>query len=50
MAAVLRTDEDGTLHRLAGVMAVVVRGGEVRVDDRVEVRLPDGEHLPLRPV
>jgi len=50
MAAVLRADEDGTLHRLAGVMAVVVRGGEVRVDDRVEVRLPDGEHLPLRPV
>jgi MOSC domain-containing protein YiiM len=48
--ATLRTDADGTLHRLAGVMSVVVRGGEVRAGDPVSVRLPDGERVPLRPV
>jgi MOSC domain-containing protein YiiM len=50
MAAVLRTDRDGTVHRLAGVMSVVVTGGDVRVGDPVRVRLPDGEPVPLRPV
>ena len=50
MAAVLRTDADGTVHRLAGVMSVVRTGGAVRPGDRVGVRLPDGERVPLRPV
>ena len=50
MAAVLRTGADGVVHRLAGVMSVVVTGGEVRVGDPVDVRLPDGEPVPLRPV
>ncbi len=50
MAAVLRTDADGTVHRLAGVMSVVRTGGVVRAGDRVDVRLPDGERVPLRPV
>ena len=50
LAAVLRTDPDGAVHRLAGVMSVVVTGGDVRVGDPVEVRLPDGDPVPLRPV
>ena len=49
-AAVLRTDPDGTVRRLAGVMSVVVTGGDVRVGDPVGVRLPDGDRTPLRPV
>ena len=49
-AATLRTEPDGTLRRLAGVMSVVRTGGEVRLGDRVEVRLPDGERVALRPV
>jgi len=47
MAATLARDADGELVRKAGVMAVVVRGGEVRAGDRIEVRLPGTPHRPL---
>ena len=50
MAAMLRRDADGGLVRLAGVMAVVVEGGQVQAGDAVQVRLPDGAHIPLHPV
>ena len=50
MAAVLDRDEDGELVRLAGVMAVVLAGGEVRAGDSIEVELPPPPRLPLRPV
>ena len=47
---VLRTEGDGTVTRLVGVMATVERGGEVRGGDRVEIELPAEPHLPLTPV
>ncbi len=50
MEAMLRRCPDGTLVRLAGVMGVVVAGGDVRAGDEVEVELPTGEPVPLRPV
>jgi len=50
MRAVLRTEPDGTVSRLAGVMSVVRAGGTVRVGDPVRVRLPAGDPVPLRPV
>lgn len=50
MEATLDRDADGELVRLAGVMAIVVAGGEVRAGDPVEVRLPTGDLRPLRPV
>ena len=50
MEAVLRRSPDGGLERLAGVMSVVVAGGEVRPGDDVRVVLPDGEPVPLKPV
>jgi MOSC domain-containing protein YiiM len=50
MAAVLDRDAHGSLVRLAGVMAVVRTGGVVRPGDPVQVTLPDGEPVPLRPV
>jgi MOSC domain-containing protein YiiM len=50
LTAVLRTDADGTVSRLAGVMSVVQTGGLVRIGDAVRVVLPEGERLPLRPV
>ena len=50
MEAVLRREEDGTLVRLAGVMAVVRQGGEVRPGDEVAVELPAGEPMALKPV
>jgi MOSC domain-containing protein YiiM len=40
----------GEVVRRAGVMAVVLAGGEVRAGDAVSVQLPRGPHLPLEPV
>jgi len=50
MKATLDRDADGELVRKAGVMGVVLVGGEVRPGDPVDVELPPGEQLPLRPV
>jgi MOSC domain-containing protein YiiM len=50
MAATLERDDAGALVRKAGVMAVVVSGGEVRPGDSVRVELPDVPHRPLKPV
>lgn len=50
MAAVLYRDEDGNLVRKAGVMGVVVEGGEVRPGDEVRVELPSGSCRPLERV
>lgn len=50
MAAVLDRDAEGGLVRKAGVMAVVLAGGDVRPGDDVAVALPPGPHRPLRPV
>jgi MOSC domain-containing protein YiiM len=49
MKAVLDRDSDGELVRKAGVMGVVVAGGEVRPGDPVAVELPS-ERRPLEPV
>jgi MOSC domain-containing protein YiiM len=50
MAATLDRDADGGLIRRAGVMAVVLEGGEVRPGDQVRVEVPAGPPLPLAPV
>lgn len=50
MAAVLGRDADGNLIRKAGVMAVVVTGGEVRPGDPITVELPREPHRALAPV
>ncbi len=50
MEAVLTRDERNNLVRKAGVMAVVLVGGEVRSGDAVLVELPPPPHRPLRPV
>jgi MOSC domain-containing protein YiiM len=50
MAATLDRDERGALVRRAGVMAVVIAGGEVRAGDEVRVRLPPESHAALGPV
>jgi MOSC domain-containing protein YiiM len=49
-AAVLDRDGDGALIRKAGVMAVVVAGGEVRPDDPIAIELPAGPHRALQVV
>ena len=50
MEATLEREEDGELVRKAGVMGVVVAGGEVRPGDDIAVELPPEPHHPLRPV
>jgi len=50
MAATLGRAPDGSLVRKAGVMAVVIEGGEVRAGDAVAIESLPGEPLPLEPV
>ena len=50
MEATLGRDENGDLVRKAGVMAIVVAGGEVRSGDPVRVEFPAKPHHPLKPV
>jgi hypothetical protein len=50
MAAVLDRDRHGGLVRKAGIMGVVVTGGEVHRGDRITIAFPAGRHLPLAPV
>jgi MOSC domain-containing protein YiiM len=50
MAAVLDRDDDGQLIRKAGIMTVVLTGGEVRPGDPIRVELPAQPHRALAPV
>jgi MOSC domain-containing protein YiiM len=50
MNATLDRDADGNLVRKAGVMSVVLTGGEVREGDPIRVELPPAPHRPLEPV
>jgi MOSC domain-containing protein YiiM len=49
-AATLDRDENGELVRKAGIMGVVLTGGDVRAGDPIRVELPPGPHHPLKPV
>jgi MOSC domain-containing protein YiiM len=50
MAATLPRDDAGNLVRKAGVMAIVVAGGELRAGDPIRVELPPEPHRTLMPV
>jgi MOSC domain-containing protein YiiM len=50
LAAVLGRDARGNVVRRAGVMGVVLAGGEVRPGDAIHVELPDPPHRPLEVV
>ena len=50
MAACLGRTADGEPVRKAGVMSIVLAGGEVRAGDAVVVELPAGPHEALKPV
>lgn len=50
MAAVLHRDADGNLIRRAGIMAIVLAGGEVRPNDPIRVILPAAPHRALEMV
>lgn len=50
MAAVLDHDEQGNLIRKAGIMGIVLAGGQVRPGDTIRVELPPAPHEPLKQV
>ena len=50
LAATLERDAQGRLVRKAGVMAVVIAGGEVRPGDPISIERPAGPHRALEPV
>ncbi|TCP59136.1 MOSC domain-containing protein [Tumebacillus sp. BK434] len=50
MQAVLDQDASGNLIRKAGVMAIVLEGGEVRAGDAIRIELPPEPHRPLERV
>ncbi|MFT5012736.1 MAG: hypothetical protein ACI9HA_001391 [Dinoroseobacter sp.] len=49
-AALLDKTEDGELIRKAGVMAIVLKGGLVKLGDSIETQLPPEPHLKLERV
>ena len=50
MAATLARDAAGALVRKAGIMGIVIAGGEVRPGDAIEIELPPAPHRALAPV
>ena len=50
MAAVLGHDEQGKLIRKAGIMGIVLVGGELRPGDPIDAELPPEPHQVLVPV
>ena len=50
MAATLERGPDGALVRKAGVMAIVVTGGDVHVADPIAIVRAPEERIPLEPV
>jgi MOSC domain-containing protein YiiM len=50
MHAVLARARDGKLVRKAGIMSVVLAGGEVCAGDPISVELPPEPHTALAPV
>jgi MOSC domain-containing protein YiiM len=50
LAAVLDRGPEGQLIRKAGVMGIVLAGGEVKPLDQIRIELPQGEQRPLERV
>jgi MOSC domain-containing protein YiiM len=50
MKAVLGHDEAGNLVRKAGIMAIVVKGGIVKMGDAIQIEYPEPPFLPLERV
>jgi MOSC domain-containing protein YiiM len=50
MAATLDKDAEGNLIRKAGIMGIVLTGGDVHAEDVIVVELPAEPHKALQPV
>jgi MOSC domain-containing protein YiiM len=47
MKAVIGRNSEGRLIPKAGVMAIVIKGGDVKAGDMIAAELPAGQHRPL---
>ncbi len=45
--AVIDRDENGNLIRKAGIMSIVLKGGEIHSGDPIEVKLPEPPYIAL---
>lgn len=50
MKAVLVKDEKGNLKRKSGIMSVVIKGGQINLNDAIEVVLPPSPYIQLEVV
>ena len=51
LLSVFRSENpDGETIRRAGIMAIVINGGSIRVGDEIHFKIPLGTSEPLRPV
>ncbi len=50
MQATLDRDAEGNLIRKAGVMGIVLEGGDIAIGNSIAVTLPEGPHRPLEKV
>jgi hypothetical protein len=50
LGEVVGRDDAGDVVRRAGIMSVVLTGGDIRPGDPITVELPEGPHRPLQPV
>jgi MOSC domain-containing protein YiiM len=50
MKACVYKDDVGNIVRKAGIMSIVLVGGEIRVGDLIRVELPSGSYHPLQVV
>jgi hypothetical protein len=50
MKAMLYRDEDGNLMRKSGVMGIVLKGGEIKVGDKIEIKMPKDSFQKLEVV
>ena len=50
LSAFRSENPDGETIRRAGIMAIVIDGGSIRVGDEIHIKTPDDKSEPLRPV
>ncbi|MEU7579095.1 MOSC domain-containing protein [Streptomyces sp. NPDC041068] len=50
MKKVVGRDDSGAVFYKSGIMSVVLRGGEIRPGDAIEIVLPEEPHHPLKTV
>ena len=50
LSAFRSENPDGETIRRAGIMAIVISGGTIRVGDEIHIKIPHDKSEPLRPV